>query len=130
MQPSSEQQQTNKRITDHLANERTFLAWIRTAIGIMAFGFVVVKFSLFVKQLAIIMEQNNHVPQKGFSPTIGILLIASGIVTVLFAYIRYLQVARNINSEDYRSTGKLPAVFTVFVMACGLFLVVYLMMTS
>ena len=33
---------------DHLANERTFLAWIRTSIGIMAFGFVVVKFSLFL----------------------------------------------------------------------------------
>ncbi len=41
--------------SDHLANERTFLAWIRTSIGIMAFGFVVVKFSLFVKQLSILV---------------------------------------------------------------------------
>lgn len=31
---------------DHMANERTFLAWIRTSIGIMAFGFVVEKFAL------------------------------------------------------------------------------------
>ncbi|MBB5439184.1 uncharacterized membrane protein YidH (DUF202 family) [Pedobacter sp. AK017] len=38
---------------DHLANERTFLAWIRTSIGIMGFGFVVVKFSLFVRQIGI-----------------------------------------------------------------------------
>lgn len=35
---------------DHMANERTFLAWIRTSIGIMAFGFVVEKFVLFIKQ--------------------------------------------------------------------------------
>ena len=38
--------------TDHLANERTFLAWIRTTLGIMAFGFVVEKFSFFIKQIA------------------------------------------------------------------------------
>lgn len=38
------------RVADHLANERTFLAWIRTSIGIMGFGFVVVKFSRFLCQ--------------------------------------------------------------------------------
>ena len=38
------------RVADHLANERTFLAWIRTSIGIMGFGFVVVKFSRFICQ--------------------------------------------------------------------------------
>ncbi|WP_229663535.1 YidH family protein [Pedobacter quisquiliarum] len=36
------------RVADHLANERTFLAWIRMSIGIMGFGFVVVKFSRFL----------------------------------------------------------------------------------
>ena len=43
------------KTTDHLANERTFLAWMRTSIGIMAFGFVVVKFSLFIKQISLIL---------------------------------------------------------------------------
>lgn len=43
---------TNAR--EHLANERTLLAWIRTSIGIMAFGFVVVKFSLFIKQISLL----------------------------------------------------------------------------
>ncbi len=36
-----------------MANERTFLAWIRTSIGIMAFGFVVEKFSFFIKKLSL-----------------------------------------------------------------------------
>ena len=39
----------NRRV--HIANERTFLAWIRTSIGVMAFGFVVEKFALFIKQM-------------------------------------------------------------------------------
>jgi putative membrane protein len=43
----------NRRV--HMANERTFLAWIRTSIGIMAFGFVVERFALFLKQVTYIL---------------------------------------------------------------------------
>ena len=46
----------------HMANERTFLAWIRTSIGIMAFGFVVEKFALFMKQCLMFWE--NHPLEK------------------------------------------------------------------
>ena len=38
-----------KRYSDHAANERTFLAWVRTAIAVMAFGFIIEKFDLFIK---------------------------------------------------------------------------------
>ena len=38
-----------KRYSDHAANERTFLAWVRTAIAVMAFGFVIERFDLFLK---------------------------------------------------------------------------------
>ncbi len=41
-----------KRYSDHAANERTFLAWVRTAIAVMAFGFVIEKFDLFLKYAA------------------------------------------------------------------------------
>ena len=40
------------RYSDHAANERTFLAWVRTGIATVAFGFVVEKFNLFVRTLA------------------------------------------------------------------------------
>lgn len=42
-----------------MANERTFLAWIRTSIGIMAFGFVVEKFALFIKKMGYFFERSN-----------------------------------------------------------------------
>lgn len=54
-------------ITDHLANESTFLALIRTSIGIMAFGFVVVKFSFFVKQISLLLGKETILQQKGYS---------------------------------------------------------------
>jgi putative membrane protein len=45
------------KISDHLANERTFLACVRTSLGRMGFGFVVVKFSIFVKQISIVVDR-------------------------------------------------------------------------
>lgn len=47
----------NRRV--HMANERTFLAWIRTSIGIMAFGFVVEKFALFIKQVSFFLGKST-----------------------------------------------------------------------
>ncbi len=43
----------SKRVTDHLANERTFLAWIRTGLAIIAFGFVVERFGLLLRELGL-----------------------------------------------------------------------------
>ena len=74
---------------DHLANERTFLAWIRTSIGIMAFGFVVVKFSLFLKQISIILGKGMVDHSKGYSSVAGIVLVIVGAITAVLSYIRY-----------------------------------------
>jgi putative membrane protein len=41
-----------KRYSDHAANERTFLAWVRTAIAVMAFGFLIERFDLFLRYIA------------------------------------------------------------------------------
>ncbi len=53
--------------SDHLANEHTYLAWLRTSVGIMAFVFVVVNFSLFLKQISLIpgkqITTTNKQPQ-------------------------------------------------------------------
>src|SRR5512133_2668652 len=94
----------NRRV--HMANERTFLAWIRTSIGIMAFGFVVEKFALFLKQMSIIMEKstigNTLPPSHGYSAIIGIFLVGLGTLLVLLAFIRYKKVERQIDSDTFQ----------------------------
>ena len=87
--------------SDHLANERTFLAWIRTSIAIMGFGFVVVKFSLFVKQFSIALEQQIPMQGKGYSAIIGIFLVAVGAVMALLAFIRYKTIERKLLQNTY-----------------------------
>jgi len=112
--------------SDHLANERTFLAWIRTAIGIMAFGFVVVKFSLFIKQLAVILGDKVTFQPKGYSSITGVILVGVGILTILFAFLRYKRTEKQLEAGDYKQSGFLIAFVTVFIVCIGLFLLVYL----
>src|SRR4030066_164141 len=86
----------NRRV--HMANERTFLAWIRTSISIMAFGFVVEKFSLFVKQLSYYLGREATPPPSGYSSVFGILLVGLGAIMGVLAFFRYKTVERQIDS--------------------------------
>jgi len=118
----------NRRV--HMANERTFLAWIRTSIGIMAFGFVVEKFALFMRQMSIILGkstiENTIPPSYGYSAMIGIFLVGMGTLLVLFAFVRYKKVERQIDSDTFQPSSILDILITILVLSVGIFLVTYL----
>ncbi|MGA2333584.1 MAG: DUF202 domain-containing protein [Syntrophales bacterium] len=118
----------NRRV--HMANERTFLAWIRTSIGIMAFGFVVEKFALFIKQMSLILGnaniENVSPPSHGYSAIVGIFLVGLGTLMGLLAFLRYKKVERQINEDTYQPSSTLYVLLTISVLAVGIFLVVYL----
>jgi len=113
----------------HMANERTFLAWIRTSIAVMAFGFVVEKFSLFVKQLSYYLGKEAAPPTPGYSSVVGILLVGLGAVMGVLAYIRYRSVERQIENDTYAPLPVLSVLLMLSVLAVGLFLVLYLVHT-
>jgi putative membrane protein len=115
-----------KNTTDHLANERTFLAWIRTSIGIMAFGFVVVKFSLFVKQLTLLLGKQQVIQQKGYSAIMGIVLVAVGAITSILAYIRYKKTEKQINENIYQSSSLLISLLIGFIFLISVLLIAWL----
>ena len=113
-------------VSDHLANERTFLAWIRTSIGIMAFGFVVVKFTLFVKQISLVLQKPVATPGHGYSSVIGISLVGFGALLSLLAFFRYKITDRQLKNASYKPSGLLTTILTISVMLMGAFLVIYL----
>ena|SRR6478735_12517530 len=117
----------NKRVTDHLANERTFLAWIRTSIALMAFGFVLVKFSLFITELSILLKKEHIVEPKGYSGIAGILMVAFGTLLTVLAYFRYKKGEKEINDNAYKSSSLLIGTMTVFIMVLSACLVAYLL---
>ncbi len=112
--------------SDHLANERTFLAWVRTSVGIMAFGFVVVKFSLFVKQVSLILGKDNIIHSKGYSGIMGIVLVAVGAITTIFSYLRYRLTEKQLNEGVYKHSSLLIIILTAFIFLVSVFLIVYL----
>jgi len=136
MEEVREDQKTHNRRV-HMANERTFLAWMRTSIGLMAFGFVVEKFALFVKQISYFIQ--HTVPQgggmaqpaalppsPGYSSIFGVVLVALGAVMGLLSFIRYKKVERQINEDTYEPSAILDLLLAMSVLAIGLFLVIYL----
>jgi len=114
----------NRRV--HMANERTFLAWIRTSIGIMAFGFVVEKFAIFVRQVSYLLGKEIHVPSRGYSSAFGIALVGLGALMGVLAFIRYKKVERQIDEDTYRPSLILDILLALAVMTIGAFLIIYL----
>lgn len=123
---------SSRNRADHMANERTFLAWIRTSIGIMAFGFVVEKFALFMQKIAYFFAKET-VPtpavQQGYSPVFGILLVGFGILIGFFSFIKYRNIEKQIENDSYQSSSMLATVLALAVIATGIFLFIYLIRT-
>jgi putative membrane protein len=118
-----------ERYSDHAANERTFLAWVRTAIAIMAFGFLVEKFDLFLeiagKSLA---GRTPSVGGQFVGNIAGLLLILLGGVTMFLAIVRFRRTAIEIDSAEKLPGGgdRMDVALVSFLVMLGGALFVYL----
>jgi len=113
--------------TDHAANERTYLAWVRTAIAVMAFGFLLERFDLFLAfALATGPHTAVHVNTRA-TELLGLGLILVGAWMTWLATLRYHRNKRQIADEDnhsYSGTGPQRAL-SWLVVVIGIFLVGY-----
>jgi putative membrane protein len=116
--------------TDYLANERTYLAWVRTSIGIMAFGFVVVKFSLFVKQISLMFGKETILQQRGYSAILGIVLVVLGTITAILSYVRYKNTEKQLDNGVFEHSSMLITLLTGFIFLVGALLIVYLIQST
>lgn len=112
--------------SDHLANERTFLAWIRTSIALMGFGFVIVKFALFIRQVSIALGDKISTPPRGYSAIIGVVMVAFGAIMATLAYFRYRNIEKQLNNSNYFPSKLLSLLLTVSILIGSILLVLYL----
>ena len=128
----------NRRV--HMANERTFLAWIRTSIGIMAFGFVVEKFAIFVRRVSLFLKEaestgghalagtaRTHPPSPEYSSIFGICFIVLGALMGVLAFVRYKRVEKQIDADTYHPSLILDIMLVLAIIVIGIFLAVYLL---
>lgn len=113
---------------DHLANQRTLLAWIRTGLALMGLGFVVARFGLFLREAAATGQPPS--PGSGFSALIGIALVVAGILAVVFSTIRFLQARREISEHRFNPVSYAELALVVIVVLAGAALIVYLAVTA
>jgi uncharacterized membrane protein YidH (DUF202 family) len=119
----------NLNSRDHLANERTFLAWIRTSVAIIAFGFVIEKFSLFMKQLSFILGKGvgEKLPTStGYSALVGIFLVAFGTILSVLGFIKFKKTQKQIDQGRFQISSLLELILTLLIFIVGGFLVMYL----
>src|SRR5271155_500822 len=105
-QPSIKSQnsapQTGKA-SNHLANERTFLAWIRTSISIIVFGFVVAKFGITLREFLRVQGSAQH--ESGMSLAIGVGFMVMGIFMALVSLVRYRSTMKQLNEDNFQPAG-------------------------
>ncbi len=108
------------RQREHQANERTFLAWLRTSLALIGFGFAIARFSLFLRQFqATVTHQEVSSPPFFNSETLGLSLVVFGIAVIALAAWRYNRVFWQIERSDYRPNRVLVWILTGVVMILG-----------
>lgn len=106
-----------QHVTEHLANERTILAWVRTAIAVMTFGVALNRFSLFLLEFHRTPASEQAVNRH--AETVGIGMIALGVLIMVGASWHYLHVSQTIDQDTYRPRRFMIIGVTFAVVAIG-----------
>ncbi|MEH7254251.1 DUF202 domain-containing protein [Neobacillus niacini] len=103
----------SRYIQQHLANERTFLAWIRTAIAIIGVGFL-------VTNLHFNMKESLSPVGDLLANMIGIASVGIGIITIIMATVVYLKKINSINNQTYTASKKYIITLSVLIIVIAL----------
>jgi len=121
-----------RNFSDHAANERTFLAWVRTAIAIIAFGFVIERFDLFLAYAVPADKLKGFGIHHPLTGTIaGIALIVMGLAIIGVAAFRFMRSAKEIDADGvYPGTGdRVDLALAAMLILLGIALLFYLSRT-
>jgi putative membrane protein len=117
-------------LRDYLAEERTFLAWIRTGLTLMGFGFVVARFGLFLEVMQI--TRGASVPQShGLSRWAGAVIMATGVAINLLSIRRHLRLVSQLNRGELvgERASYLAVTLAVFLALIGMAMALYVSFT-
>ena len=120
----------SKLETELLANERTFLAWVRTSIAVMSLGFVIARFGIWLRELAEKINPQMQRGSTGVSLPLGASMIAFGGLLTLLAGWRYHVLNRAIKSGEIQADPRLVTFITIGVVALAITIIIYMIVTA
>ena len=118
------------QLADHLANERTFLAWVRTAITLLGLGFVVARFGLWLRELGILEAHTARVASPGASLPVGLGILCLGAATIILGAARYQSARRAIERGEISTGHWTITIVAGLIVALALVLMTYLLASS
>jgi putative membrane protein len=126
MLPTSQENvaENSNRARDHLANERTFLAWVRTSVAIVVFGFAIGRFAIALRQLARFQGQVSK--STGLSVWMGMISILGGVAMVVAGLLRYRKTRALLDQGKFEPAGFIVDLVTILTVLFGLALAGYL----
>jgi putative membrane protein len=115
----------SNRARDHLANERTFLAWVRTSVAIVVFGFAIGRFAIAMRQLTAF--QGVASKTTGLSVWMGMISILAGVLMVAMGLVRYRKTRALLEEGKFEPAGFIVDLVTILTVLFGLALAGYLL---
>lgn len=122
-----------------LANERTFLAWVRTCIALIGLGFIIAKFGLFIEELNLVLSQSvseitktpitsmqSKLLSDDTSSLVGIGIVIISIVLILFALRNYYNISKEIRYDKYTPKHTIMYTTVIVFIAMSLAIIFYL----
>jgi len=116
--------------SDHLANERTFLAWIRTSIAVIGLGFVVAKFTVWLRELSARLDQPTQARHSSLSMPLGIALMVLGGILALTAAWRYRTVKAAILKGQSAAAERTTITVSIIVACIAAALIAYMIVSA
>jgi putative membrane protein len=116
--------ENSNRARDHLANKRTFLAWVRTSVAIVVFGFAIGRFAIAIRQLTEFQGQASKT--TGLSVWMGMNAILAGVVMMVAGLVRYRKTRTQLDEGKFEPAGFIVDLVTILTVLFGLALAGYL----
>jgi putative membrane protein len=113
--------------TDLAANERTYLAWMRTSLALIAFGFLLEKFDILARYFATQMSDGKIPQDMNHAREVGIILAGLGLIIMILSTVRFVSTTKRIKSEREESYEIRSVLLTGgFFILLGFFILFYI----
>jgi putative membrane protein len=126
-----DEEDSSERLQQYLANQRTFLSWVRTSIALIGLGFAIERFSIFLQQFRLIADPDTtgnatSATTHEYSALIGIGMIVVGTGLIIYALKNYLDSNKTIASGRYMPKNTIVYTASAIIIGLGIIMIIFL----
>jgi putative membrane protein len=127
-----DEEDSSERLQQYLANQRTFLSWVRTSIALIGLGFAIERFGLFLQQFRLIADPDTagnaaaSATAHEYSALVGIGMIVTGTGLIIYALKNYLDSNKTIASGRYMPKNAIVYTASATIIGLGIIMIIFL----